>query len=87
MSAWLHPLGDHLEEGEANIDQWLKNTFNGMVCYNVYTSIFLEARSEIKLMREMTKFAWDISPQLAVHLASRFSAYATVRTTLQDLTR
>lgn len=38
-------------------------------------------------MRDMTKFAWEISPQLAVHLASRFNAYATVRTTLQDLVR
>uniref|UniRef100_A0A914CYD1 1-phosphatidylinositol 4-kinase n=1 Tax=Acrobeloides nanus TaxID=290746 RepID=A0A914CYD1_9BILA len=65
MSVWLHPMGDQLEEGEATIDQWLKNTF-------------IEARSEQKLMREMTKFAWDISPQLAVHLSSRFSAYITL---------
>jgi hypothetical protein len=31
MSVWLHPLGDQLEEGEATIDQWLKNTFIGML--------------------------------------------------------
>lgn len=38
-------------------------------------------------MRETSKFAWDISPQLAVHLAARYRMYSTVRSTLQELVR
>lgn len=58
MSAWLHPISDQLEEGEAELDNYLKN-------------IISDARSDQKQMKETTKFAWEISPQMAVHLAER----------------
>uniref|UniRef100_A0A915D0F7 1-phosphatidylinositol 4-kinase n=1 Tax=Ditylenchus dipsaci TaxID=166011 RepID=A0A915D0F7_9BILA len=77
ITAWLHPINvDQVEEGEAglNLDQHLKN-------------IFSDARSDQKQMKETTKFAWDISPELAVALASRFRMHSVVRTTLQDLIR
>ncbi|KAI1713438.1 phosphatidylinositol 3- and 4-kinase domain-containing protein [Ditylenchus destructor] len=74
MSAWLHPISDQLEEGEAELDQYLKN-------------ILSDARSDQKQMKETTKFAWEISPQMAVHLAERFRMHTTVRVTLQDLIR
>ena len=74
LSAWLHPISDQLEEGEAELDQYLKNIIN-------------DARSDQKHMKETTKFAWEISPQMAVHLATRFRAHSAVRATLQDLVR
>lgn len=36
-------------------------------------------------MKETTKFAWEISPQMAVHFVTRFRGYSVVRATLQDL--
>ncbi|KAI6177654.1 1-phosphatidylinositol 4-kinase [Aphelenchoides bicaudatus] len=42
---------------------------------------------ELKQIRKHTRFAWDISPEMAVHLASRFRALDQVRLTLQELIR
>lgn len=74
MSAWFHPISDQIEEGEAELDQFLKNIIN-------------DARLDQKHMKETTKFAWEISPQMAVHFITRFRAYSVVRATLQDLIR
>lgn len=73
LSAWLHPISDQME-AEGELDQYLKNIIN-------------DARSDQKHMKETTKFAWEISPQMAVHLATRFKAHSAVRNTLQDLIR
>ena len=74
LEAWLYPLGDHVDEEKINVEKWLKTTFG-------------ETRSDVKQMRDLTKFAWEISTQLAVCLDSRFRAHSTVRNTLQDLVR
>lgn len=37
----------------------------------ILKTILNDARSDQKQMKETTKFAWEISPQLAVHMASR----------------
>jgi hypothetical protein len=39
--------------------------------------------AELKQIRKHTRFAWEICPELAVHLASRFRALDQVRLTLQ----
>lgn len=39
-------------------------------------TILNDARSDQKQMKETTKFAWEISPQLAVHMAARFFFFA-----------
>lgn len=59
MTAWLYPLGDQTEEGEVEMEHLLRTIIN-------------DARSDQKQMKETIKFAWEISPQLAVHMAERF---------------
>uniref|UniRef100_A0AC34RIU1 1-phosphatidylinositol 4-kinase n=1 Tax=Panagrolaimus sp. JU765 TaxID=591449 RepID=A0AC34RIU1_9BILA len=73
LDAWLYPLGDHVDDEKLNVERWLKTTFG-------------DAR-DVKQMRDLTKFSWEISTQLAVCLDFRFRAQATVHATLQDLVR
>ena len=40
-----------------------------------------------KQLADFTRFAWDLSPELAVHLPTRFRALPTVRHTAQELVR
>jgi hypothetical protein len=54
-----------LEIGEVEFDQYLKNALGSE----------LQTRPDQKQMRENTKFAWEISPQMAVHMTSRFILY------------
>ncbi|CAK5086225.1 unnamed protein product [Meloidogyne enterolobii] len=93
LYAWLYPRGDLLEPGEVEFDQYLKNTLGGE----------LQSKPDQKQMRENAKFAWEISPEMAVHMASRFSAnkikilinlstcrfrmYSIVNIVLQELVR
>ena len=74
IDAWLNPLVEQPTDDKNVIDRWMKGTFG-------------ETRSDAKFMRNMTKFAWEISTQMAVYLAARFRSYSAVRTTLQDLIR
>lgn len=55
---WLNPLGETLEVGEINIEQWRKSTFT-------------DTRAEARLLRENVKLAWDVCPNLAVYMPSR----------------
>lgn len=61
LYAWLYPRGDLLESGEAEFDQYLKSALGSE----------LQARPDPKQMRENTKFAWEISPQMAVYMGAR----------------
>ncbi|KAI6188459.1 1-phosphatidylinositol 4-kinase [Aphelenchoides besseyi] len=51
---------------------------------DAYTKQFM---GEPKQLRDLTRFAWEISPELAVHLVSRFRAFSQIRATLQELIR
>ncbi|KAL7069800.1 hypothetical protein ACQ4LE_011065 [Meloidogyne hapla] len=77
LYAWLYPRGDLLEPGEVEFDQYLKNTLGGE----------LQSRPDQKQMRENAKFAWEISPEMAVHMTSRFRMYSIVNIVLQELVR
>nr|CAD2200678.1 unnamed protein product [Meloidogyne enterolobii] len=77
LYAWLYPRGDLLEPGEVEFDQYLKNTLGGE----------LQSKPDQKQMRENAKFAWEISPEMAVHMASRFRMYSIVNIVLQELVR
>ncbi|VDN18544.1 unnamed protein product [Gongylonema pulchrum] len=59
LSAWLNPLGENVEVGETSIEQWRKSTFP-------------DTRAEARLLRENVKLAWDICPNLAVYMPSRY---------------
>ncbi|VDM34127.1 unnamed protein product [Toxocara canis] len=47
-----------MEKGEADVEQWRKNTFP-------------DPRTEQKLMKENVKLAWEISAELAVYMPAR----------------
>ncbi|KAI6240099.1 1-phosphatidylinositol 4-kinase [Aphelenchoides fujianensis] len=51
---------------------------------DTYTKQFM---AEPKQLRDLTRFAWEISPELAVHLVARFRAFGQIRVTLQELIR
>lgn len=74
LDAWLYPISDHVDEEKLNVEKWFKSRFG-------------DTRTDVKKMKSWTKLAWEISTQLAVRLQSRFRAYPTVRSTLQDLVR
>ena len=54
------------------------------VSMDAYLKQFLTKQKQLS---DFTRFAWDISPELAVHLPSRFRALPTVRFTVQELVR
>uniref|UniRef100_A0A0N4ZV71 1-phosphatidylinositol 4-kinase n=1 Tax=Parastrongyloides trichosuri TaxID=131310 RepID=A0A0N4ZV71_PARTI len=62
------------EQTEQTIDVWYKTTFP-------------DARTEQKTMRDVTKNAWEISPQMAVFLPTRFRKLQCIRSTLEELTK
>uniref|UniRef100_A0A0N5B712 1-phosphatidylinositol 4-kinase n=1 Tax=Strongyloides papillosus TaxID=174720 RepID=A0A0N5B712_STREA len=62
------------EQSEQSIDIWYKTTFP-------------DARTEQKTMRDVTKNAWEVSPQMAVFLPSRFRKIQCIRSTLEELTK
>ncbi|EYC21934.1 hypothetical protein Y032_0018g3619 [Ancylostoma ceylanicum] len=74
LCAWLNPLGDSTEDGFAPVEQWMKSTLP-------------EARMEARILKENSKLAWDISPELAVHLPTRFRTCPALRETLQEMAR
>ncbi|KIH57605.1 phosphoinositide 3-kinase family, accessory domain protein [Ancylostoma duodenale] len=74
LCAWLNPLGDATEDGFAPIEQWMKSTLP-------------EARMEARVLKENSKLAWDISPELAVHLPTRFRTCPALREALQEMAR
>lgn len=51
---------------------------------NAYIRQFLAKQ---KQLADFTRFAWELSPELAVHLPTRFRALSTVRLTAQELVR
>uniref|UniRef100_A0A914GZZ0 1-phosphatidylinositol 4-kinase n=1 Tax=Globodera rostochiensis TaxID=31243 RepID=A0A914GZZ0_GLORO len=77
LFAWLYPRGDLLEPGEAEFDHYLKNALGGE----------MQTRPDQKQMRENTKFAWEISPQMAVYMGTRFRMFPLVINILQELIR
>uniref|UniRef100_A0AAF5D936 1-phosphatidylinositol 4-kinase n=3 Tax=Strongyloides stercoralis TaxID=6248 RepID=A0AAF5D936_STRER len=62
------------EQSEQSIDIWYKTTFP-------------DARTEQKTMRDVTKNAWEISPQMAIFLPARFRKIQCIRNTLEELTK
>jgi len=60
------------EEGEAELEQYTRKIVD-------------DARPDQKQMRDTTRFAWELSPQLAIHLASRFRMHPSIATTLKEL--
>ena len=58
LSAWLNPFGETIETAEAEVDEWRKSNF-------------VDLRAEAKLMKEYVKLAWELSPDLAVHMPDR----------------
>ncbi|MFH4977100.1 hypothetical protein AB6A40_003809 [Gnathostoma spinigerum] len=72
LSAWLNPLGESVEEGENAVEQWRKATFP-------------DQRSELKLMKDNIHLAWEISPELAVHMPARFRSCSSCYAILQEL--
>ena len=53
---------------------------------NIQHSI-ADARTEIRVLKENTRLAWEISPEMAVYLPSRFRNCEAVRVTVQSLVR
>ncbi|KAK5965010.1 hypothetical protein GCK32_003992 [Trichostrongylus colubriformis] len=74
LCAWLHPLGESTEEGVAPVEQWMKSTLP-------------EIRVETRVLKENAKLAWEIAPELAVYLPTRFRTCPSLRDTLQELVR
>ncbi|EJD74219.1 phosphatidylinositol 4-kinase, variant [Loa loa] len=72
LSAWLNPLGEALGLEDASIEQWRKSTFP-------------DARTEAKLLRENVRIAWQICPDLAVHMPSRFRSCCACQMAVQEL--
>uniref|UniRef100_F1KPV3 1-phosphatidylinositol 4-kinase n=1 Tax=Ascaris suum TaxID=6253 RepID=F1KPV3_ASCSU len=72
LSVWLNPLGENMEEGEASVEQWRKNTFP-------------DPRNEQRLMKENVKLAWEISAELAVYMPARFRTCITCQSAVQEL--
>ncbi|VDL64036.1 unnamed protein product [Nippostrongylus brasiliensis] len=74
LCAWLNPLGESTEDGVAPVEQWMKSTLP-------------EIRVETRVLKENARLAWEISPELAVHLPTRFRTCPTLRETLQEMVR
>ncbi|PIO77059.1 phosphoinositide 3-kinase family, accessory domain protein [Teladorsagia circumcincta] len=74
LCAWLHPLAESTEEGVAPVEQWMKSTLP-------------EIRVETRVLKENSKLAWEISPELAVNLPTRFRTCPTLRDTIQEMVR
>ncbi|CAI5445845.1 unnamed protein product [Caenorhabditis angaria] len=74
LCAWLHPLALAQEEGAAIVEQWIKSTLT-------------DARTESKILREQARLAWEISPELAVYLPTRFRSCESLRIAVQQLIR
>ncbi|XGW14011.1 hypothetical protein V3C99_000358 [Haemonchus contortus] len=74
LCAWLNPLGESTEEGVGPVEQWMKSTLP-------------EIRVETRVLKENSKLAWEISPELAVYLPTRFRTCPTLRDTLQEMVR
>nr|CRZ25602.1 Bm7141 [Brugia malayi] len=72
LSAWLNPLGEALGLEDASIEQWRKSTFP-------------DARTEAKLLRENARIAWQICPDLAVYMPSRFRSCSACQMAVQEL--
>ncbi|CAI4230573.1 unnamed protein product [Auanema sp. JU1783] len=74
LCAWLNPLGDVVEEGAPNVEQWMKGTLS-------------DSRVESRVLKESARLAWEISPELAVYLPTRFRTCSSLRTTVQEIVR
>ncbi|KAJ1361925.1 hypothetical protein KIN20_021310 [Parelaphostrongylus tenuis] len=74
LCVWLNPLGDAVEEGVAPVEQWMKSTLP-------------ESRVEARVLKENSKLAWEISPELAVHIPTRFRTCPALADTLQEMVR
>ncbi|CAB3403701.1 unnamed protein product [Caenorhabditis bovis] len=74
LCAWLHPLALGQEDGAIVVEQWMKSTLS-------------DARTESKILRESARLAWEISPELAVFLPTRFRTCESLRVAVQYLVR
>ncbi|KAK6746150.1 hypothetical protein RB195_012331 [Necator americanus] len=74
LCVWINPLGDSTEESAAPVEQWMKSTLP-------------EPRMEARVLKENSKLAWEISPELAVHFPTRFRTCPALRDTLQEMVR
>ncbi|CAD6198558.1 unnamed protein product [Caenorhabditis auriculariae] len=74
LCAWLHPLSLSQEEGALPVEQWLKSTL-------------MDARTETRVLRDSAKLAWEISPELAVYLPTRFRTSEALRLAVQQMIR
>jgi len=83
LIAWLYPRVDNQGEYEAECDEYLKKVH--ILSIHQFDQQKLDQQE--KNLKETTKFAWEISPDIAVHLNSRFRKYAAIKRTLQELIR
>ncbi|CAD5222232.1 unnamed protein product [Bursaphelenchus xylophilus] len=72
LNAWLNPLGaPEQENSDPQIDNYIR-------------TVLIDQQ---KQFRDMARFAWEISPELAVHLVPRLPAYPAVKNTIRELVR
>ncbi|KAF8358748.1 hypothetical protein PRIPAC_93743, partial [Pristionchus pacificus] len=74
LSAWLNPLGEGTEEGMSAVEQWMKSTLG-------------DSRTEQKVLKDTAKLAWQISPEVAIALPSRFRGTNLMRSVIEELVR
>ncbi|GMT18880.1 hypothetical protein PFISCL1PPCAC_10177 [Pristionchus fissidentatus] len=74
LSAWLNPLGEGTEEGMSAVEQWMKSTLG-------------DSRTEQKVLKDSAKLAWQISPEVAIALPSRFRGSGPMRSVIEVLVR
>lgn len=70
------------------INAWL-NPLGGQaeVTDAVLEQYLRQAGTDAKQLKDMARFAWDISPELAVHMMPRLAAYPSARHSIQELVR
>ncbi|KAK0405251.1 hypothetical protein QR680_017880 [Steinernema hermaphroditum] len=73
LRCWIDPLDEDGARVDPVIAAWMEKTFPGI--------------NKRKTIREIAGLAWDISPQVAIHLPDRFRTSDTWRVELQALIR
>uniref|UniRef100_A0AC35TLJ8 1-phosphatidylinositol 4-kinase n=1 Tax=Rhabditophanes sp. KR3021 TaxID=114890 RepID=A0AC35TLJ8_9BILA len=79
ISVWLQANNGFIDPAptdpqEQSIDIWFK-------------AAFPDGRINNRSIKDITKNAWDISPQLAIYLPTRFRKVPTIRSTLEECTK
>lgn len=72
LSVWLNPLGEAIDTPESEVEEWRKSNF-------------ADPRAEAKLMKEYVKLAWELSPDLTVHMPARFRTFTECHKAVHEL--